>query len=69
MIQVRYHRYERADLSILRRRRSREDRQHSRTGKVAGTTDTIHHTSTGYVRRVDITEDISLQSRIDSDQA
>ena len=48
--------------------RARVLRQHSRTGKVAGTTDTIHHTSTGYVCRVDITEDISLQSRIDRNQ-
>ena len=69
VIQVGNHRYECADLAFLRRRRSREDGQHGRTGEVAGTADTVHHSCTGYVSGVDVTEYIGFQSRIDGHQA
>ena len=65
VIQVGNHRYECADLAFLRSRRSREDGQHGRTGEVAGTADTVHHSCTGYVSGVDVTEYIGFQSRID----
>ena len=60
VIQVGNHRYECADLAFLRRRRSREDGQHGRTGEVAGTADTVHHSCTGYVSGVDVTEYIGF---------
>ena len=38
-------------------------------GEVAGTADTVHHSCTGYVGGVDVTEYIGFQSRIDGHQA
>ena len=69
MIHFGYLRYDCADLAFLRRRRSREDGQHGRTGEVAGTADSVHHSCTGYVSGVDVTEYIGFLSRIDGLQA
>ena len=69
VIHVRHHRYERADLAILRRRRRGEDRDVARARKVARSADAVHHLRAQYVRRVDVAEDVGLQCGVDRDHS
>ena len=67
MVEVRDHRHEGRDLAVLSGRRRSEDREIAIASEVARATETIHHARTVDVRRVDVTEDISFESRIDGD--
>ena len=62
------HRNNCGDLAALCGAVAEEAGQECVTSKVAGTADTVHHSCTGYVSGVDVTEYIGFQSRIDGHQ-
>ena len=68
MVVVANHWHESRDSTTLSGRRSSIDADICVASKVARTTDTIHHLRTANMGRVDVTEDICLESCVDGDK-
>ena len=64
MVQMRHHRYNRTDTTSLGRRRTRENRNVGTAGKVAGTSDTIHHLGSTNMSGIDISINICFNGSI-----
>ena len=66
VVDVRYHRHDGADETVLSHRRAAEDAQVAVASEVARTANTVHHLGAGDVSRVDVTEYVGFESSVHS---